>query len=234
MSKKAAYCDVDGTLTSGFYIKELCDALYKCGLFSGKEYMKSEDILSEYKKGNLKYTEAAPEAVKVFARGIRGRKKIDAQKVGEIYIAEHPEKIFTFTEGLISKLRYKGYIPVLLSGSPEEIIMPFGRGFGICEKDIFATQFEAERGVYTGEVLRSMVEPGMKRSIAKSYAEMHGIDLAESAAFEDTENGVELLDIVGHPIAIRPNSILEEIAIKREWPICKTDEEVRETVKYIP
>lgn len=234
MSRKAAYCDVDGTLANSFYIKDLGDALFHVGLFSEREYRKCEEIFREYRKGTMKYMETAPEAVKVFVRGIKGKNKTDAEKVGEIYIAGHPEKIFLFTEGLISILRYKDYKLVLLSGSPEEIIIPFGRLFGILKDSIFATAFETENGIYTGEVLRSMVMPEMKKSVAEAYAAEHGIDLGKSAAFGDTDNDIPVLELVGHPVAIKPNDKLAEIAAENRWPICRIKEDVIEEVKHLP
>ena len=51
MIKKAVYSDVDGTLATGFYIKELCDALYKEGKFLEKEYKTAKEIFRQYKSG---------------------------------------------------------------------------------------------------------------------------------------------------------------------------------------
>lgn len=226
--EKAAFSDVDGTLgqpPAGFYIKQLCDLLYKEGYFSEKEYERSNEIVQEYKKGSREYTEAAQEAVRVFASGIKGRKRADAERIGEKYIQTHPKDIFSFTEGLISVLRHKGYRPVLLSGSPEEIIIPFGWLFRIGKGDVFATEFGADnKGRYTGEILRSMVEPGAKKSAVEAYAAMHGIDLSRSAAFGDTENDMQMFELVGYPFAVKPNEVLRKIASERAWPMCSQDD----------
>jgi HAD superfamily hydrolase (TIGR01490 family) len=228
---KYAFSDVDGTLARGFYIKLLGEALHKEGRFSPKYYNSLEEIFNEYKEGRLEYIKAAPEVVKAFAQGIKGGKRKETEKIGENCIKTHPEQIFPFTEGLISVLRYKGYAPVLLSGSPEEIILPFSRKFAINPEDTYATVFEAENGIYTGEVLRSMVEPGAKRNIVEKCANDIGVLLQDCAGFGDTENDLEFLELVGHPMAIKPNEKLRQHGAEKNWLICSHDDYIISAVR---
>jgi phosphoserine phosphatase len=53
----------------------------------------------------------------------------------------------------------------------------------------------------------------------RSLAEERGYDLADSYAYTDSHTDLPMLEIVGHPIAVNPDSELRKIAVEREWPI---------------
>ena len=221
MKPKICIFDVDGTLSGGFYLVKFSEVLYQEGMFSESDLRIIREILRENRKGNYPYEKIAWDFVKAFANGIQGKKRDDIEKIGELYIRRHPEEKFQFTDGLVRIVKDKGYRTVVISGSPLEIILPFSRSLEIDET--FATNYETEHGIFTGEVSRNCAINGTKRQVVQGYLQEHDIDLHASAGFGDSHHDLAFLGIVRYPVAIKPNPELEKIAEENQWLVCKTE-----------
>ena len=53
----------------------------------------------------------------------------------------------------------------------------------------------------------------------RSLAEERGYDLAECYAYSDSSTDLPMLEAVGHPVAVNPDSSLRATALGRDWPI---------------
>ena len=53
----------------------------------------------------------------------------------------------------------------------------------------------------------------------RSLAEERGYDLSECYAYSDSSTDLPMLEAVGHPIAVNPDSSLRATALERDWPI---------------
>ncbi len=51
----------------------------------------------------------------------------------------------------------------------------------------------------------------------RDYADANGFDLAESVAYADSSSDLPLLEAVGFPVAVNPETRLASLAIKRGW-----------------
>ncbi len=240
--KKISVFDVDGTLSDlnkipaelsdtlspgyGFFIVEFPVLLHKNGLFPEKELKVILESLEEYKKGSISYEELAENIVTSVGKGFKGKSKEKLDKLGKKYVESHREKKFPYTDSLINFVEEKGYLPVVVSASPIELVLPFSTGIGI-KKNIFAIVYETDKGKYTGE-------KEVKRQIVEEFSN-HGIVLEESTGFGDSPQDTAFLELVGYPVVLNPNTKLEEIAKKRKWLVCKEPENVLDEVKlYIP
>ena len=56
----------------------------------------------------------------------------------------------------------------------------------------------------------------------KNIIKNNKLKLKSSYAFGDTEHDLTILERVGHPIAINPNTKLKNIALERRWKIIKS------------
>lgn len=233
VNPKVGIFDVDNTLSRGFYIVKFPEMLYQEGLFPKGDLRKIREIFEEYGKEDYPYEQFAWDLVKRFGRGIKGRKQEDIQKLGEIYIRQHSDEKFSFTDDLIRLLKNKGYRTIVIGGSPYEIVLPFSQSIGIDE--CFATTYETESGIFTGEVMLNCAINETKKDIVQRYVKEHEIDTRNSTGFGDSHNDLAFLELVGYPVAILPNQNLEEIAKRHGWLICKDDNKVLESVKlYLP
>jgi hypothetical protein len=51
------------------------------------------------------------------------------------------------------------------------------------------------------------------------YAAAHGLDLQQSVAYADSASDLPMLEVVGHPVAVNPETKLAAIARKRGWHV---------------
>jgi phosphoserine phosphatase len=58
-----------------------------------------------------------------------------------------------------------------------------------------------------------------KKVLTLKLAHQLKLDLEKSYAYGNHHSDLPLLEIVGNPHAVEPNSILEKIAHQRAWPI---------------
>ena len=76
-----------------------------------------------------------------------------------------------------------------------------------------------ENGYYTGRLVGGVMHgPAKADAVAKMAAE-RGVELAECAAYSDSINDLPLLESVGYPHAVNPETELRRIALARGWPI---------------
>ena len=80
------------------------------------------------------------------------------------------------------------------------------------------TQVAIEDGEYTGEILFYAYGEG-KADAMRSLAEERGYDLSASYAYSDSHTDLPMLELVGHPVAVNPDTELRRLAAEREWPI---------------
>jgi phosphoserine phosphatase len=80
------------------------------------------------------------------------------------------------------------------------------------------TQVEIVDGKYTGEIIFYAYGEG-KAEAVHSLAIDHGFDLAECFAYSDSHTDLPMLEAVGNPRAVNPDSELRAIATERGWEI---------------
>jgi HAD superfamily hydrolase (TIGR01490 family) len=104
----------------------------------------------------------------------------------------------------------------IVSSSPEEVVRPLARHFGV--SGVIATRARIEHGTYTGE-LEFYCAGDAKAEAIRQLAERVGIDLEGSYAYSDSISDLPMLEAVGHPVAVNPDKDLRKEAEEREWDI---------------
>jgi phosphoserine phosphatase len=99
------------------------------------------------------------------------------------------------------------------------------------------TRSEVENGVYTGELNGPFCYGEGKVEAMKNLASWNGYDLAQSYAYSDSASDLPMLDVVGHPVAVNPDSKLERVARRNGWPIVifsqRTKSVIRRTLSTV-
>ena len=122
---------------------------------------------------------------------------------------------------LVRRRQAEGHRTILLSGTYEPFLAPVQQALGF--DVVIGTRVEVVAGRVTGRVLGGVVTGAEKvrRIMTVARDADPPIDLRRSLAYADTERDLDLLQLVGHPVAVWPNERLERIARRQRWPIVR-------------
>ena len=111
--------------------------------------------------------------------------------------------------------RAAGHRTLLITGALDFIIEPIRPLFD----DIVCAAMEARDGRLTGH-LSTLPPIGEARALLlHDYAEEYGLSLEESVAYADSASDLAMLEAVGFPVAVNPESRLSAIARRRGWHV---------------
>jgi alcohol-forming fatty acyl-CoA reductase len=111
--------------------------------------------------------------------------------------------------------RALGHRTVLITGALDFVVAPLEPLFD----DIIAARLGRRDGGYDG-MLTEVPPTGETRAEALArYAAERGLSLAESVAYADSSSDLPMLEAVGFPVAVNPETRLATIARKRGWLI---------------
>jgi len=102
---------------------------------------------------------------------------------------------------------------VLITGALDFVIEPLRPLFD----DVVCARMGERDGCFTGELV-TLPPTGEARALAMAdYAEAENLTLAECVAYADSASDLPMLEAVGHPVAVNPETKLAAIARKRGW-----------------
>ena len=113
----------------------------------------------------------------------------------------------------------EGHLVVLVSGAFQELLACFGERLGV--QHIVGTRLELNRGRYTGRAIKPPCFGPDKVTLLTKLLEKRGleVDLSQSFAYGDGIFDVPLLELVGNPVAVYPDSQLWDYASQKGWRI---------------
>jgi HAD superfamily hydrolase (TIGR01490 family) len=122
-----------------------------------------------------------------------------------------------FPDGLarVRKHRRLGHRTLLITGALDFVVEPLRPLFD----DVVCARLGQRDGRYDGR-LEDLPPIGEARAILlDDYAAAHGLSLAESVAYADSASDLAMLEAVGFPVAVNPESRLAAIARRRGWHV---------------
>lgn len=114
--------------------------------------------------------------------------------------------------------RERGHHVAIVSAATQFAVQPVAQAFGL-DKAYLATQLEIVDGRFTGRIIEPACYGAGKVLLAGEYAQAHGLDLGECYFYSDSHHDLPLLEAVGHPVAVNPNTRLRRAAEQRRWPV---------------
>lgn len=214
---EAAFFDLDKTVISRSSTLALSRPLYRAGMVSRGQLLRGayaqlvyllvgadEDKMARLKEGMLQLT--------------RGWDRAQVERLVENVILDVIDPyVYAEALDLMELHRAEGRRIYIVSSSPEEVVRPLARHFGV--SGVIATRAEVgPDGRYTGE-LDFYAYGDQKAEAVRAVAERTGIDLSGSFAYTDSITDLPLLDSVGNPVAVNPDRELRRIAEERGWQI---------------
>jgi len=111
--------------------------------------------------------------------------------------------------------RRLGHRTLLVTGALDFVVAPLRPLFD----DVVCARLGVHDGRYTGR-LEVLPPIGEARAILLSnYAAAHDLSLDESVAYADSASDLAMLEVVGFPVAVNPESRLAAIARRRGWHV---------------
>jgi HAD superfamily hydrolase (TIGR01490 family) len=214
---EAAFFDLDKTVIAKASVVAFGTPLYREGLISRRTVLRGL-------WGQLLYLHLGADE----ARIARMRTSVlaltkgwDQTRVREI-VEEALESVvapIVYAEALelIRTHRNAGRTVVIVSASPEEIVVPLAHYLGV-DAAIASRPDIDEHGRYTGTMAFDAFGAN-KVSAMHELAGERRIDLAESYAYSDSATDAPMLEAVGHPVAVNPDRELARLAAERGWEV---------------
>jgi HAD superfamily hydrolase (TIGR01490 family) len=214
---EAAFFDLDKTVISRSSTLALSRPLYRAGMVSRGQLLRGayaqlvyllvgadEDKMERLKEGMLQLT--------------RGWDRSQVERLVEDVILDVIDPyVYAEALDLMELHRSEGRRVYIVSSSPEEVVRPLARHFGV--SGVIATRAAiGADGRYTGE-LEFYAYGEEKAEAVRAVAERSGIDLSRSFAYTDSVTDLPLLETVGNPVAVNPDKELRKAAEEHGWPI---------------
>lgn len=213
----AAFFDVDNTIVRGASAYHIARGLHQRG------YLRKRDIV-KFGWESAKYTlfgETREQIDDIRHEGlgiIKGWSAAEMVAVGEeVYDEVLALRIFPGTKAIIDEHRAQGHQVWLVTASPIEVGGVIARRLGCT--GALGTVAEQENGYYTGRLVGDMLHREAKATAVRKLAVDEGLDLDRCHAYGDSMNDGPMLEAVGHPCAINPDTKLRRYATERGWPI---------------
>ena len=216
MALRAAYCDVDGTLTATTIVTPLIwfkrrlenPIAFQLWMLSlavrGPWWL----LVDRFNRG------ASNRAIYSNYAGMQ-REKAEALR-GECYSECIRPRLMPGAAKQLADFKREEISIVLVTGGLDFIMQPLAEEFGaVC----IAPRLIEKGGVFTGELDRPALTGSHKADAVREHAKKNDVDLAQSYALGDAFGDLEMLECVGNPIAVSPDSRLQKVAKNSKWRI---------------
>jgi HAD superfamily hydrolase (TIGR01490 family) len=213
----AAFFDVDNTIVRGASIFHLARGLYR------RDFLTMRDIVrfAIQQARFIALGEHLDTMAEIQGRAlafIAGRSVAEMQLIGEeIYDEVLADKIWPGTLALARMHEDAGQRVWLVTATPIEVAQVIADRLGL--SGALGTVPEHVDGLYTGQLVGAAMHGQAKAEAVAALADREGLALRRCAAYSDSANDIPLLSLVGHPVAINPDSRLRAHARANGWQV---------------
>ncbi|HEY5555528.1 HAD family hydrolase [Acetobacterium sp.] len=129
------------------------------------------------------------------------------------------EKIIALlVKNMVSEIevcRSQGYYTILLSGAHHDLLKYVGEHLGF--DVVFGTQLHFSNNIFDPDIEVEVISGAMKKEKILEYFHYQAIDWSFSRAYADSYSDMDLLELVGQPVAVNPDVKLKAVALDRNW-----------------
>ncbi|MGH8952240.1 MAG: HAD family hydrolase [Acidimicrobiia bacterium] len=216
MANSAAFFDLDRTLISGASAFPLGVEAWRQGLASNPDVGRWAISAVSFKLMGDK-GDASDHVKGDFLNRIAGSSVRALEVVGAAVLPKLVARVRPESRKLINLHHEKGRDTWIVSAAPHEIVEPLARSLGMT--GAIGTRGRVVAGHYTGELEGPFVYGAGKVEAIEKIAGDRGYDLERSYAYSDSISDLPMMESVGHPVAVNPDSELDSVAHERGWPV---------------
>lgn len=210
-----AIFDLDNTLLDGDSDYEWGRFLIQQGIVDGEEFEReNERFYTEYKAGRLDIFEFLDYALRPLAQNDRNA----LDRWHKQFMQAHIKPLISKgARELVDKHRQQGDTLLIITATNRFVTAPIAHEFGI--DNLLATDPEERQGRFTGKVAGTPCFKEGKVVRLRQWLAETGMNLEDSWFYSDSHNDLPLLEIVSHPVAVKPDDILRDRALASGWPV---------------
>lgn len=212
----AAFFDLDRTLISGSSTFVFGIAAWRAGLVSPGQFRRDAIGALSFRFAGASDDTSAKVRDRILG-AVKGVAYDDLVALNVDIVPKLLAKVRPEAEQLIEQHRHSGRATYIVSASPVELVEPLAKALGMTAG--IGTRSEVIDGVYTGELAGPFCYADGKVEAMEELARWEGLDLAQCYAYSDSASDLPMLEAVGHPVAVNPDTKLERIAGTRGWPV---------------
>lgn len=218
MSNVAAFFDVDHTILSKSSGTLYMKYLYRIGEVGVFDMLRAMVWAVEHKLNLLDAEKMAQKALEKY----RDTPEKDMIRLCDTWF-EAMVKDYIYPEAVekIEHHRREGHRVTIATAATVYLARPLSKHLKI--EDFICTYPEVKDGIFTGEIVKPMGYGEGKVIRTRKFCEEKGVDLSQSYFYSDSMSDIDLLRLVGHPVAVNPDPILRREAQKLNWPIVDFD-----------
>ncbi len=212
----AAFFDLDRTLIAGVSVFSFATEAWRQGLASNRQVAGwGLDALVFALLGESPERKDAARAAVL--GGIAGVSEETLDGVASAVVPKLVAKVRPESRRLVEMHHQAGRATWIASASPHRIVERLA-------EDLHMTGGIGTKGTVVDGHLTDQIDgpfvhgPGKAEAVAAVIAS-YGYDPARCYAYSDSISDLPLLELVGHPVAVNPDSGLESVARERGWPI---------------
>ncbi|GAB2838647.1 HAD family phosphatase [Streptomyces daliensis] len=218
MKAALAVLDLDGTLLEGFLAEAVTKVLLAVPGAEVCAVRRARSAIDAYRARVIDHDECAAHFHDAYARSVRGLPAAVLGEVGAQGWRLARGQLFPHARRLVRALRAQGFSPCLLSGSPQEAVLHAARDLGV--EHAWGLVLETDpHGRCTERYLRAPASSGVKGAILREATAGIPVDWRQSLAMGDSPSDIDVLDMVGHPLAYEPDAQLRAIAVAKGWTV---------------
>lgn len=209
-----AFFDFDGTIIYGYSATTYLREQVLRGDVKPRHLVELVATMTNFGLGNMAFS-AMMSATSKYLKGVEEKDYIEFGE--ELYFRHIAKQIYPESRALIEAHLKKGHTVALISAATPYQVAAAAKDLGI--PHVMCTHLQTRDGRFTGEVVKPTCFGMGKVAAAQGLIEQHGIETKQSFFYSDSDDDIQLLEYVGKPRPLNPNSRLRTIARGRGWPV---------------
>ena len=207
-----AFFDLDGTLIHGFSIVSMFWERALTGKIAPVDAVQQLFSLVTHGINGTEYSRLLEELGEQLA-GTPEKELIElGERVFDKYLAG---AIYPESRALVRAHQERGHTVVVITSATNYQVDAVARELDI--EHVLCNRLETLNGEITGEVVRPICFSTGKRDAAEAFAAARDVELSQCYFYSDGLEDLPLLDAVGYPRPLNPESTLEHTARRRDW-----------------
>lgn len=214
----AAFFDLDGTIIATHSVKDIFIERLVTGKVQSEEVLDMASMMVKY----LFKSQDFEEGLRSSVSNMQGMDESEFLELAEKVTVERlTPQVFPEVKAIIKAHREKGHTLVVITSASRYQVGPLARDLGI--DNVICTELEVRNGKFTGKLSGTPCYGRAKRQAAKQFARDKRVTMMKSYFYTNGSEDLPLMQAVGHPVAIAPDSRLAKAARRRGWPVHEFD-----------